>query len=201
MMRTKGIDMKEMFPVFRLTIVVAVAVIALTITDAVTRDLIAESREKELQALLEKIFPGMDDYEEKDDVYFILERSDVPVENPYGIDENYEIIGFAFIAEGDGYGGAIELLIGIEPDLDDPTLVGIRVLTQSETPGLGAKIADEEFTDQFNGLATGDAVLTDDGGQIDAISGATISSRAVVDAIQDAVSATVDDLKAMQEVT
>jgi electron transport complex protein RnfG len=68
-------------------------------------------------------------------------------------------------------------------------LMGIGVTTHNETPGLGAKAkTDPKFSGQFKGAAaTGSVKVTQDGGAINAISGATITSRAVCDAVTDAL--------------
>ena len=86
-----------------------------------------------------------------------------------------------------GFGGRIELIIGM---LMDGTVTGYKVIEQKETPGLGTKIAESRFADQFIGLNSyhDQFKLKKDGGEIDAVTGATISSRAVIDAVEKAVS-------------
>ena len=95
----------------------------------------------------------------------------------------------AFEGIGKGYGGDIGVMIGI--NLDEDKLVGVSVTTHSETPGLGAKSKeDPSFTAQFKGLSADDVVkVTNDGGVINAISGATITSRAVCDAVSKSLAA------------
>ena len=92
--------------------------------------------------------------------------------------------GAAFEASSDqGYNGTIRILAGILPDNN---IKGLEIIEQSETPGLGAKISDSAFKDQFQGksiLRTRWKVKKD-GGDIDAITGATISPRAVVSALK-----------------
>ena len=85
-----------------------------------------------------------------------------------------------------GFGGRIELIVGL---LRDGTITGYKVLSQKETPGLGTKIAEEDFAGQFVGLNSylDDISLTRSGGSIDAVTGATISSKAVIDAVGKAV--------------
>jgi len=87
-----------------------------------------------------------------------------------------------------GFGGRIELIIGM---LMDGTVTGYKVIDQKETPGLGSKINEKKFADQFVGMNThsDNFKLKKDGGEIDAITGATISSRAVTEAVQRAVEA------------
>ncbi|GAH24330.1 unnamed protein product, partial [marine sediment metagenome] len=93
---------------------------------------------------------------------------------------------------GKGYGGDIDILVGLE---DEATIKGISIISSLETPGLGSRIAESPFTDKFTGLNIDDVALRRDGGQIDAITGSTISSRAVVDAVRDTAMEKVKLLK------
>jgi electron transport complex protein RnfG len=88
-----------------------------------------------------------------------------------------------------GYKGDVALIAAI--DARTGKLIGIDVTTHNETPGLGAKAkTDPKFTAQFKGLpAAGPVKVTQDGGSINAISGATITSRAVCDAVAAAAGA------------
>ncbi len=94
--------------------------------------------------------------------------------------------GVAFETAGKGYGGDVGLMVGI--DVKDNKLMGVSVTTHGETPGMGAKAkSDPSFAAQFTGLALEQTVaVTQDGGSISAISGATITSRAVSSAATDA---------------
>lgn len=90
-----------------------------------------------------------------------------------------------------GYEGAIELLIAIDTS---GKLLGVKTLKQSETPGLGARIAEwpSAWLKTFSGKSRNDPgdsgwALKKDQGQFDQIAGATITSRAVVNAIHDAL--------------
>ncbi len=85
-----------------------------------------------------------------------------------------------------GFGGKIELIVGM---LMDGTITGYKVIEQKETPGLGTKITENKFAGQFIGLNSYyDTIkLKKDGGEIDAVTGATISSKAVIDAVEKAV--------------
>jgi electron transport complex protein RnfG len=84
-----------------------------------------------------------------------------------------------------GFSGNISLIAGFKPD---GTIINISVLEQKETPGLGAKMTGQSFKDQFNEKNPSQFVLKvrKDGGAVDAITAATISSRAFCDAIQRA---------------
>lgn len=107
-----------------------------------------------------------------------------------------------FEAEGKGYGDKIGLMVGVNVSNDQ--LVGVGVTTHKETPGLGANAKDDpSFAAQFKGLSTKETFkVNKDGGGINAISGATVTSRGVCGAVTDAVQqyqklkpAIVDNLK------
>ncbi len=97
-----------------------------------------------------------------------------------------ETQGVAFETFGKGYGGDVGLMVGI--DVKDNKLMGVGVTTHAETPGMGAKAkSDPSFAAQFKGLALEQPYkVTSDGGTINAISGATITSRAVSGAATEA---------------
>lgn len=82
-----------------------------------------------------------------------------------------------------GYNGRIELIVGID---QAGVIRNIEVLSHKETPGLGSKIRDTDFIDQFIGKSpeTFNLKVKKDNGDVDAISGATISSRAFSEAVQ-----------------
>ena len=87
---------------------------------------------------------------------------------------------------GKGYGGDMGLMVGI--DVKANKIVGAGVTTHAETPGMGAKAkSDPSFVAQFEGLPVDKPIkVTQDGGSINSISGATITSRAVSNAATDA---------------
>ena len=123
------------------------------------------------------------------------------VENPAisdveGVEEAYEalkggsIIGYVVKTTTSGYGGDVVMLTGIN---SDDTIAGMKVSSQSETPGLGARITEADFGSQFVGKsAASELQLNTD---IDALSGATISSRAATAGVNAAIKAYNDVLK------
>lgn len=97
-----------------------------------------------------------------------------------------ETIGYAIKAKSSkGYSGDVWIMVGFDRD---GTITETAVIEHKETPGLGTKMADPKFNGQYVGVNPGSVNLqvTKDGGTIDAISGATISSRAFSDAIMQA---------------
>jgi len=161
--------LKKIFPVLLLTAVVAISVNLLNLTDRLTRDKIEAQEGQKIQNFLAEMFPDMSRFEFKNDIYTIYSNGDK--------------VGYAFIAIGKGYGGDINILIGLE---DKTTIKDIIIVSQTETPGLGTRITESFFTSQFTGLSIDNVALTENDGQIDAITGSTISSRAVVEAIRKA---------------
>jgi len=96
----------------------------------------------------------------------------------YVASANGETVGLVARVLPAGYGGKITLLVGIGTDLN---VAGIKVVSHSETAGLGSEIVREPWLAQFIGKgASGALAVNKDGGEIQAVSSATISSRAVV---------------------
>jgi electron transport complex protein RnfG len=104
----------------------------------------------------------------------------------YPAKKDGEIIGYAVNTfTKTGFAGNISLMAGFKPD---GTIINISVLEQKETPGLGTKMTEPGFKDQFNNKNPSEFKLKvkKDGGPVDAITSATISSRAFCNAIQRA---------------
>ena len=104
--------------------------------------------------------------------------------------QNGAPVGWVIKSEGQGYADKIELLVGVNPDLS--AITGLFILNQKETPGLGNKIIEEGWRNQFLQKKTDKrlAVVKTGaraGNEIDAITGATISSRAVCTIINSAL--------------
>ena len=100
------------------------------------------------------------------------------------LDAKGETIGFAFITVGPGFADKIKLVIAVDGSCEK--FFGFKVLSSNETPGFGSKIKEDFFGDQFKTAPADKVILskTGDAGKIDsqivAISGATVSSEAVV---------------------
>jgi len=160
--------------VFVLTAIAVVSAALLSYTANLTYPIIAKNRRNELRRAILQVVPGAHSFEplrEGREIYLAT-------------GENGNLIGYAFVGKGGGYQGIIKIMIGISPDWKH--LLGIRVLESIETPGLGARIASAEFQAQFRGLQVTPKIeyvrnkRPEKPNQIEAITGATISSRAVV---------------------
>jgi len=92
----------------------------------------------------------------------------------------------AFETFGKGFGGNVGVMIGVS--LKDDQILGVGVTTHNETPGVGARAkTDPDFVAQFTGKPLSESFkVRADGGQVDALSGATVTSRAVSAALSDA---------------
>ena len=173
------------YPIIFLTLVVLLSVVALTLVDGVTAERIAANKREAIKQMLAALFPEMADfvYEEETGLYSLYDERAVTVDEETGessVDQSFPAVGYAFMTNGKGYGGKIGILVGMEIDR---ALRGIRIISHQETPGLGAKIINVDFLSQFAGLVPDQLVLARDGGAVDAITGATISSRAVAEGV------------------
>ena len=88
-------------------------------------------------------------------------------------------LGYVVRVSTNGFGGAIDMMVGVD---DAGTVTGISVISHSETASLGANCTREDFRSQFVG-ASGTVTVSKDGGQIEALTGATVTSRAVSDGV------------------
>lgn len=98
-------------------------------------------------------------------------------------DADGQTIAWLFTAQSRGYGGQVPLSLAIDPD---GKITGLKILDNSETPGLGKKVAGTAFYGQYIGQSISQAFTTKDAADqqhIDAIAGATISSNAVTSAV------------------
>jgi len=124
-----------------------------------------------------QVFPAAKDFEPRTldgrEVFFAKDVNGAP-------------LGVVVTAAPRGYAGPIGMTLGIAPD---GTVAGLAIskLDQAETPGLGAKVTLPAFRAQFRGTDADGARLKKDGGAVDGITAATISSRAVADGVREAL--------------
>lgn len=97
-----------------------------------------------------------------------------------GVGDQGQIVGYAFVGEANGYGGVVRILVGVDETSNE--IVNIKILAHTETPGLGSRIEDASFRGQFVGKTVQDPIRLNE--DIDALSGATVSSQAAVQAVR-----------------
>ena len=168
---------------------VALVASALLVTGNVTtREAIAMRRAEDLKANLSQVIPsGLHDNDLLDDAVELTSEETRKV--VYRARLGDKITALAYRVIGTGYGGPIELLLGVNRA---GRILGVRVLAHRETPGLGDKIeaSRSDWIRSFDGLGLEDArgddfAVSKDGGRFDAFTGATITPRAVVSAVRD----------------
>lgn len=170
-----------------LTIIAAAAGLILSLVEGVTRAPIAEVRRQETLKALRAVLPPIDNAPDADNVALVSGKDrkgrDI-LRTFYRGKLEGKLVGIAFkVVAPDGYSGNIEIMVGVDPE---GRVVGIEILTHAETPGLGSKITAPIFKDQFRGKGLDDADwrVKKDGGSFDQITGATVSPRAVVQAVK-----------------
>lgn len=176
-----------------LTVITLVAGLALGVVQDITADPIAQQQEKAKQEAYKAVFADADSFEVvEDDADSLQAYLD---ENGYGAqsinetmlakDASGNELGYAFtVTTSEGYGGDIQFAMGIK---DDGTLNGISILSIGETAGLGMKANTDAFKDQFKDKNVEKFEYTKTGAvsdeQIDALSGATITTNAMTNGV------------------
>ena len=181
-----------------LTAITVVAGLLLGVVYGVTKEPIARTQENTKQAAFRSVLADADSFEtvdglDTDAAAALLKEngytSDDITEVAEGKDASGETIGYVInVTSHEGYGGDIELSVGI---LSDGTVKGIEMLSISETAGLGMKAKEADFKDQFKDKQVEKFTYTKTGesgdDMIDAISGATITTNAVTNAVDSAL--------------
>ncbi|MBR4157102.1 MAG: RnfABCDGE type electron transport complex subunit G [Bacteroidales bacterium] len=149
-----------------------------------TKEPIAAAETAKKTEAIKNVLPEFNELKETM-VMSALEDTEIPFYLAYDADNNF--IGAAVETfTNKGFSGNISLMVGI---LADGTLKNISVLQHAETPGLGSKMTEPTFKDQFNDKKADsfNIKVKKDGGDVDAITAATISSRAFCDAVNRAL--------------
>ncbi|MDR1678250.1 MAG: RnfABCDGE type electron transport complex subunit G [Prevotellaceae bacterium] len=164
--------------VLSLLLICSIMAAALALVYGATKEPIAQAYIKGENDAVKEVVPAFDndpnaDQWEADGLVF------------YPAKKNGELVGTAVKTFTEsGFSGRFDVMVGFLPD---GTIYNSKVLSHKETPGLGSKMSDPKFHDQFNNLKIeGNLSVKKDGGTIDAITAATISSRAYCDAINRA---------------
>lgn len=170
-------------PAVVLTLICAVISFLLGLTNEATKDRIAENEIKAANAARIEVLPGAQDFE---DVTFFIDNPDY---EGYSLYRETSGLGYAVTTKAKGYGGDITVVTGISAE---GKVTGVYTLNSSETPGLGKKTEDEAFTEQYLADRQGSQFQvvknTAKGpGEVVAVAGATISSKAVTRAVNQAV--------------
>ena len=151
----------------------------------ITKGPIAEKVAADKQAAMKELLPVAEKFDTTD---IDLKGNEKILEVNTGV-SGTEIAGYAIKVAPKGYGGPVEVMVGIS---SEGKVTGIKILSHSETPGLGANAPKAEFSDQYKdkpikeALEVVKATPTKEN-QIQAITGATITSKAVTLGVNDAI--------------
>lgn len=175
-----------------LTMITLVAGLGLGLVYEVTKAPIAQAKETEKKEAWQKVFPEADinDFEQVDIDQAAADQALADMGVNGTIDEACTVgdMGYVVTAtDKDGFGGSIQVTVGIT---GDGTVNGVSILSINETAGLGMKAAEVSFYGQYEGKQAEKFVVSKDGGDgepIDALSGATITSRSVTGAVNAAL--------------
>lgn len=182
------------YPIVFMVIVTAIAVLILAFLNQSTKAKVEHNEQLELQRKILYVFDLYDEDMSDDEVSSVFEENideskDDKDRTVYILKEGGEDKAYAVPFDGPGLWGSITGYIGVDSDVD--TVTGIEFITQDETPGLGGRISEPPYKEQFRGVDISDA---DDkyiisrpapGGNIDAIAGATQTSTFVENMIND----------------
>ena len=179
----KKAKFKDIFiPTISLFLICLVITAALALTNSVTADKIAENEAQKKTESMQTVVPDAASFE-------TLDTDDADAYA--GLDAGGNIIGYAISTTATGYGGQVKVMTGIGTD---GVIIGVDVFyNDDETPGLGKNTSNASFTDQYRGLsADKDIVVSKDNTAgnaqtVDAVTSATISSRAVTKAVNEAL--------------
>ena len=163
-----------------LLIVIAASVLFLFLVHVLTADPIAAGQEAERRASMSSVMPGAN-------VFSDLYSEDETIERITGAYAGTRFLGYCVEVAADGFSGDLSLMVGVD---DGGEVTGVAVLDHTETPNLGARAAQPAFLDQYIGLS---GTITVNGGRnpISAVSGATVTSRAVTDGVNRALAAVI----------
>jgi electron transport complex protein RnfG len=160
--------MKEMLRYgFILSIICMVSAGTLSGINALTKAKIIAQAQAEEESSLKEVMPEAEN--------FLAVKSGEKILYYQALDKDKKVVGIVFKATGKGYSSAIETMVGM---MLGGKINAIKVLSQNETPGLGSGVAEDKFSRQFKG---NDASALR---EVQAITGATISSQAVINSIK-----------------
>ena len=173
-----------------LLVISVVVALLLAFTNSVTVDKIEQNTLQEQKLARQEVLPqalSFDDLNyQKGNVMAVFEGK-----------REIDSVGWCVNVTPSGYGGEIDIIVGIAPDM---TVSGIKIVSNSETAGLGAKCTDESFSGQFDGKQAPLSVIkngTPKDNEIVAITGATITSSAVTRGVNEAFAA-IEELNLLQ---
>ena len=173
-----------------LSIICLAAALLLAQVNKMTAKPIAEAKALKLQTAIGQVVPEFDNDPVAESYMIASEGGDSLL--VYPATKGGEVVGFAISSSSNGFAGEIQIMVGF--DMDDK-IVNYEILQHAETPGLGSKMGDWFKDTESNSksiigrnMTLGALAVKNDGGDIDAITASTITSRAFLNAINKAYS-------------
>lgn len=174
-----GINKKSLlYPAVFMLVLSGLMTLVLAFVNAKTGPIVERNQELELRKKILNIFQvdtniPNEEIHEKFEI-FISETGQTFNDEPiYQYKDGEKLMGYAVSAKGSGYIGPVEAYFGITPDMAQ--VLGVEFISQGETPGLGGRIEEDEYKEQYRNIPVESV-----GEEIDAISGATNTSRSVL---------------------
>ena len=158
--------------VVRLAILCSLAGLLLSWVYKKTKPIIEEQRAIAINLARKEVLPDAVNFENGDKSYLT------------GYYESGEIAGKIVQSSKRGYGGPVKVMVGVD---SEGKIIGVKILEHYETPGLGDGVAKTSFLEQFRYMSRSEINLVRDKGKIEAVTGATISSKACVLAVKEAL--------------
>lgn len=176
-----------------LFLITGISAFILASANSITAPIIAKNEQQKQELAMRKVMPEADSENGFEEIADAMDK-EKKISKVYKARKNGKTCGYAVISEPMGYNGTVSLMVGV--DVEDK-VTGIEIISQSETPGLGAKCSEPEFIEQFTGKTEGMTVVKNSPkeNEIDAITSATVTSKAVTLGVNNAIEA----VKAIKE--
>lgn len=164
-----------------LFVITAVVAVLLALVNLVTKPTIQRLAQEKKAAAMAQVIPGADQYEDAMPQLAFIDFAD-PILDIQAAKKNGALLGYCVQVQTNGFGGALELMVGVS---HDGAVTGVSILSHSETLNTDKH---GELLAQYPG-SRGEVAISKDGGDINAISGATVTSRAVTRGVNSALAA------------
>lgn len=168
----------------KLFLVAIVSAFLLSYVYSITKEPIEKAKNAEIMEAIKTIVPGISDQMIIKDTFLVSDLESIPLRAYLILNPDSSIYAYSILSyTKKGYGGTITIMVGVDKDFK---ITGVYPLEFSETPGLGTKMTEQKFKDQFlaKSLSNFNFKVKNDGGDIQAITSATITSRAVGDCLE-----------------
>ena len=173
-----------------LLIISAIASGILAFINSITRPLIEENERREKEEARLDVLPEAVTF---DSLTVLNEETVYTAKDDSGI-----IVGYTFIACKYGYSSNVKTMVGLKPDL---SINKVKIISQAETPGLGANCVKPEFQAEFADKTENELKVDKDGGDIISLTGATITTRTIANSIKEGLNKLKNIILTEEEVT